>query len=72
MTQKYNHNAQYCKCTKCKTRRNNKKNGVNNDWQTFRGNAKIWHEQREKDEKKYNDLCGEVVVIKKEQKEKDA
>lgn len=69
---KTSHHAQYCKCDKCTKRRTNKKKGINNDWQTFRGNVKAWHQQNKRDEKRYNDLCGEVKVTKiKDKDEKE-
>jgi hypothetical protein len=41
------------------------KTPVNNKWERFTGDAKAWHDQRRREEKKYNDLCGEVTVTKK-------
>jgi len=47
-----------------KRAKSTKKNPVNDHWQRFRGDARAWHEQNRRDEKRYNDLCGEVTVTK--------
>ena len=73
MSAKKKHNLMGCKCPKCQSKRmkTQNKTPVNNEWQTFRGNAKAWHDQRRKDEARYNELCGEVIISKKEDTGKD-
>lgn len=61
------HNTLACKHPKCMSKRAKSLNklATNDTWVRFSSNPKSYYKQLERDEKKYNDNCGEVIITKK-------
>ena len=57
-----------CNCVVCNRRKKNKdkRQGVNNTWSRFSSNPSAYYKQIKKDEQRYNDLCGEVTITRRE------
>ena len=60
------HNTLTCQCPRCQSKRakSKKKYKTNDNWVRFRSDARAYHEQIRREDERFNNLCGEVIVTK--------